>query len=92
MKGHKVSKNGTEYLKFQKLKVKLELGDAKIQLQNLFNGDYILGNETNRILNENSNEFLKEFQPILEDAIADLFTSLANKVTTHFAYKDLFPY
>jgi len=105
------------------MKFNLKIGQARIQLDNLFGGDPILGaskhlyvsillNEcqtheylikliflcfsklgrvSNEILNANSELFLDEIKPILTDALSDLFTTIANKITESFTYNELFP-
>ena len=51
----------------------------------------ILGEATNRLLGENSNLFIEELKPLMEDALSDLFTDIANKITLAFTYRELFP-
>ncbi|XP_077289009.1 protein takeout-like [Arctopsyche grandis] len=91
MKGHKIMRDGEEYLEFDKMKIKLTVGDAQIHLSNLFNGDPVLGEATNRIINENSKVFIGEISPVLEKSLAELFTDISNKITLKFTYKELFP-
>ncbi|XP_046420967.1 circadian clock-controlled protein daywake-like isoform X1 [Neodiprion virginianus] len=91
LRGHKVVRNEVEYLNFERMKLKIKIGEAKIHLSNLFGGDPILGPATNDILNTNSAVFVEELKPVLESSLADLFTDVANTVTTSFTYKELFP-
>lgn len=91
MRGHKETRGNDEYLKFDPFKVKLRVGHSSIFLTNLFDGDPILGPATNRVINENSQVFLEEIRPVLERSLADLFTDMANKITSKFTYKELFP-
>lgn len=92
MKGRKIMRDGEEYLEFDKMKIKLNVGDGEIRLTNLFNGDPILGEATNRIINDNSKIFINEISPVLEKSLADLFTDISNRITLKFTYKELFPY
>ncbi|XP_072935643.1 circadian clock-controlled protein daywake-like [Epargyreus clarus] len=91
MRGNKEKRGEDEYLKFDPFKVKLRVGQSSIYLTNLFDGDPVLGPATNRIINENSQVFLQEISPVLERSLADLFTEMANKITSKFTYKELFP-
>ena len=43
LSGHKVIIKGQEHLELDKMKLKLHVGDAQIELLNLFNGDPVLG-------------------------------------------------
>ncbi|XP_050665604.1 protein takeout-like isoform X2 [Leptidea sinapis] len=91
MKGHKEMRDGNEYLNFDPMKVKLRVGESFIYLTNLFDGDPVLGPATNRVINDNSQVFLQEISPVLEKSLADIFTEMANKITSKFTYKELFP-
>ncbi|XP_073947418.1 circadian clock-controlled protein daywake-like [Choristoneura fumiferana] len=91
MRGHKEKRGEEEFLKFDPFKVKLRVGQSSIFLTNLFDGDPVLGPATNRVINENSQLFLQEISPVLERSLADLFTEMANKITSKFTYKELFP-
>lgn len=91
MRGHKEKRGDDEYLNFEPMKVKLRVGESSIYLTNLFDGDPVLGPATNRVINENSQVFIQEISPVLEKSLADLFTEMANKITSKFTYKELFP-
>lgn len=91
MRGHKQKIGEDEHLQFDPFKVKLRVGQSSIYLTNLFDGDPVLGPATNRVINENSQVFLQEISPVLEKSLADLFTEMANKITSKFTYKELFP-
>jgi len=91
MKGDKVERNGAEYLLFEPLKCNIGLEHATIYLHNLFNGNQLLGNATNAVLNDNSDIFFEEIKPGLEKAIEERFTEMANKITLAFKYDELFP-
>lgn len=91
MKGDKIQKDGEEYLRFDKMKVRIHVGEAKLNLENLFGGDPVLGKVTNDILSDNSELFLNEIRPNLETSLAEKFTEIANKITLRFTYNELFP-
>ncbi|XP_071455745.1 protein takeout-like [Hetaerina americana] len=91
MPGNKIKRDGEEYLELEKMQMKIKVGKTQIRLSNLFDGDPILGEATNRILNENSKIFIEEISPVLEDTLANLFTAIANRITLTFTYKELFP-
>ncbi|KAG8221914.1 hypothetical protein J437_LFUL002473 [Ladona fulva] len=91
MPGKRIKRGNDEFLRLDKMQLKISIGKSKLQLSNLFDGDEILGAATNRILNDNSKVFLEEINPVLEDTLATLFTDIANKITLKFTYKELFP-
>lgn len=43
MRGYKTERDGVEYLNFDRMKLKINVGGGKIHLSNLFGGDPILG-------------------------------------------------
>lgn len=90
MKGNIIEQNGEQYLKFDKMKMRISLGEAKLYLGNLFSGGN-LGSVTNDIINQNTDLFLNEIRPSLENSLSDKFTEIANKITLKFTYKELFP-
>lgn len=92
MIGHKEKRGAEEFLHFDPFTVRLRVGQSSISLTNLFNGDPVLGPATNRVINENSQVFLQEISPVLEKSLADLFTEMANKITSKFTYQELFPW
>lgn len=91
MKGHKINKEGSDYLKFDKMRLRLNIGKSTLHLGNLFNNDPLLGRATNDIVNENSDLFINEIKPVLENSLAEKFTDIANKITLKFTYNELFP-
>lgn len=91
LKSHKVVRNNNTYIVFEKMKFDIKINKALINLDNLFGGDPILGPASNEVLNANSNYLIDELKPVLEDTLSDLFTNIANKITSRFTYNELFP-
>lgn len=91
MKGNRIKKNDEEYLEFGKMFLRLNLGKSTIHLGNLFAQDPILARATNDVISDNTDVFINEIKPVLESTLASKFTEIANKITTTFTYKELFP-
>lgn len=68
-----------------------EIGKISVRLDNLFNGDKVLGKATNDVLNENADVFLNDIRDSLHDTTSRRITNLANRITTKFDYNQLFP-
>lgn len=90
MKGNIIQQDGQDYLKFDRMKMRISLGIAKLHLGNLFSGGS-LGAITNDIINENTDLFLNEIRPSIENSLSEKFTEIANKITLKFTYQELFP-
>lgn len=91
LKSHKVIRNNQTHIIFEKMKFNIKINKAHINLDNLFNGDPVLGPASNEVLNANSDLLVDEIKPVLEDALSDLFTNISNKITEAFTYDELFP-
>jgi hypothetical protein len=73
------------------MRLKLHIGHSRISLGNLFHGDPVIGRATNDVINDNTDLFINEIKPVLENSLAEKFTDIANKITLKFTYKELFP-
>ncbi|XP_067614030.1 protein takeout [Eurosta solidaginis] len=79
------------YAKVKDVNIKYTLGDVKVHLSNLFNGDKALGDRMNAFLNENWNSLSNELSPLMEDAIANIVRSSAVKLFDTYSIDDLLP-
>lgn len=86
-----VNRDGQEFLDVEDIKWTIDAGHCSIYFNNLFGGDKILGDTTNRFLNANWREALKTYKYLPEEAFGVLFKDLTNKVLKHFPYKEIFP-
>lgn len=60
------------------------------RFENLFNGDPILGETTNRFMNENWQEIFNELKGSIFDAFSLITQTMLNDMWSHHDYKDLF--
>ncbi|KAF2888784.1 hypothetical protein ILUMI_17389, partial [Ignelater luminosus] len=91
LKGKIVAENNIKHLKFEKVKMKIGYASATIVLDNLFNGDPVLGKGANDAINDNIGVFFDELRPHFEELLSNTFTNIANNITEKFDYDDLFP-
>lgn len=61
-----------------------------MDFENLFNGDKLLSESTNRFLNENWTEILRELKPVLTKAIGGIYRAIADPIFNKFPYEELF--
>ncbi|KAJ4447904.1 hypothetical protein ANN_09913 [Periplaneta americana] len=73
-------KNGSSYFKSSKHHTTFEPTKATIYLENLFNGDRLLGNQMNELLTENWRAVFKDLEPPIAGAIADTIGNVVNTV------------
>lgn len=92
MKARKYLNNGVEFMKFDKFRIKIQPGfSRKIKLENLFQGNPTLEQIGNTFINENSEFFLSDIYPGVENSLSDLFTNVANQINAQASYDELFP-
>ncbi|KAF5272815.1 hypothetical protein FQA39_LY07842 [Lamprigera yunnana] len=91
MNGTHEFRKGVEYLKIFSTACSLEPKLVKIQFDNLFNGDKTLGDNVNKMLNDNWKEVFGEFKSAYEDAIAQYMHSISARVFDRVPLNDLFP-
>ncbi|EDX12736.1 GD20311 [Drosophila simulans] len=89
--GQEYKKNGANFLKINTVKVKYELSDVHIHLDNLFNGDKALGDRMNEFLNENWKALAEEVRPLMTKALVDILRASVDKLFASFSYDDLLP-
>lgn len=61
-----------------------------IYMENLFNGDKLLGDTTNQFLNENWRDIFNELQPAMLKAIGIMNLGVAKPVFDEVPYAELF--
>ncbi|GJQ77544.1 hypothetical protein Trydic_g20933 [Trypoxylus dichotomus] len=91
LSGERISKNGKKYLDFQNIDFELKLGDFKMQLDDLFVGNPELTVTTNRILNENSQSLLPDFEQICRNILSDFTLSSLRRIFRTFPLDVLLP-
>lgn len=92
MRATKYQKNGLTYLQFEKFVIKIQPGQVKeLRLTNLFQGNQVLEEIGNSFINGNSQFFLTDVYPGLEISLAEIFTNIANKLTSEATFDELFP-
>lgn len=85
------NETGIEYVKLGSLKIKGSVGGGRFHLENLFNGDRVLGDIGNTIINDNAQIFIDEMLPGFEKELAKKFTEIANDILTDVTYDEMFP-
>ncbi|BES95611.1 Hypothetical protein NTJ_08420 [Nesidiocoris tenuis] len=79
------------YVNVTEAQFPLEIKKLTMKLDNLFNGNKVLGENMNRFLNENWAEILKDIKPALSGALASLTTSVLENVARLVPFDLLFP-
>ncbi|XP_015366046.1 PREDICTED: protein takeout-like [Diuraphis noxia] len=88
--GKPVTRRGEEYMELESLDLKFSTSRLYIQLDNLFNGDQLLGNNMNMFMNQNWREILKDLQPAFESALGMAFQSVAHQFFYKVPYGKIF--
>ncbi|XP_062122916.1 protein takeout [Drosophila sulfurigaster albostrigata] len=91
MFGEEYTKNGATYLRIKDIKVKYDLQNVHMQLDNLFNGDKALGQRMNDFLNENWKSLAEEVRPLMTKVLVDILRASIDKLFNEFTYEQLLP-
>ncbi|KAG4080308.1 hypothetical protein HA402_010800 [Bradysia odoriphaga] len=83
--------SSSEIVKIQKIDIKIKLGSGSIKLRNLFNGDKVLGEAVNDVINDNFDLLSKDIVPLVERALQRTFKKLTNKISNRYTHAQLFP-
>lgn len=79
LKLNRVERNKKEHYKVDFISIEFNIGAAKVQLDNLFNGDEELSRSMNLFINENWRMVTAELRPTLEKTIAQILMEVADK-------------
>ncbi|XP_034479904.1 uncharacterized protein LOC117785782 [Drosophila innubila] len=91
MRGTRYLRNGLEYVKFTKMTMRIQFKDFKLQLDNLFNGNGVLGEAGNALINDNQDLYLNEIVPGLERGLSKKFLAVANEILASATFDEMFP-
>ncbi|VVC25556.1 Haemolymph juvenile hormone binding [Cinara cedri] len=83
-------KNGNTFLEIDNLSWKFTTSRLHMRLNNLFNGDKILGENMNLFLNENWTDLLNEMQPTFEEALRAALIAIAQQFFNRIPLNDIF--
>ncbi|KAK3918192.1 Protein takeout [Frankliniella fusca] len=86
----KKQSDGKDYMKITDSNLRFDTTRVYVRLENLFNGDKLLGENMNRFINENWREVTQEIGPTIANAVADVFhqilTNISDLVPWEYAY------
>lgn len=80
LEGDFVDHNNKKYIVLKQFKTDVTMDKFTIKLENLFNGNKLLGDAMNQLLNENWSELYKELAPAFVDVFGKNIMNGANKV------------
>lgn len=86
-----IKREKQEYMHPKKGNIDYTTSRLYTNLENLFNGDRLLGPQTNKFLNENWEELSKDVGPSVTGALAEVIYSLTKNVCQLVPYNEIFP-
>lgn len=78
-----------QYLDVNDVKVDMNIGDASVNLDNLFNGDAELGSMMNKFVNDNWREITAEIRPALAESTEHILRGMANRLSEMYSVDQL---
>ncbi|RZB40295.1 uncharacterized protein BDFB_013164 [Asbolus verrucosus] len=88
--GELFDRKGKTYMKFVNYTVTLRPEIVRFHFANLFNGDDRLGDEINKVINDNWSEVFTDVRDGYERSFGLIFQDLANRVFTRVPLKDIY--
>lgn len=88
--GKEVTRSGKTYVSIENLKLTFTTSRIHFDFQNLYNGDKLLGDSTNKFLNENWNDIFKEIKVNIFDAFGLIAENVVRNVFNKVPYQELF--
>lgn len=85
-----ITKNGKKYIQTDKFNLSFTTTRLRLQFDNLFNGDKVLGDNMNSFLNENWQDILGELKPSISYAMEKILESIVNRIFAKVPYSLLF--
>ncbi|KAJ6632998.1 Circadian clock-controlled protein daywake [Pseudolycoriella hygida] len=79
-----------DIVQIQKFDIKIKMGKGSIKLKDLFNGDKVLGEAINDVINDNFEILSKDIVPLVEKALQRTFKKIGNQIS-RYTYAELFP-
>ncbi|KAJ8939847.1 hypothetical protein NQ318_011855, partial [Aromia moschata] len=81
--------NGNVHFKIKSYKILLSLEDVHIHLENLFNGDTLLGDNMNKVLDEHGLDLFNDVKNHVEDSYGQLCKKVAMSLFDNIPVKEL---
>lgn len=85
-----MERRGVKFAKIENYKLRYQTQRSYYRLDNLFNGDKILGEQTNKFLDENWKEIDKDLGPAISETIAQICVQIASSLFDRIPYNQLF--
>ncbi|KAL1137935.1 hypothetical protein AAG570_009630, partial [Ranatra chinensis] len=86
-----VQRKGKEYMEFTEGEIIFKTGRTYFDLQNLFNGDKLLGENMNMFLNQHWEEVIKELGPVVAEAVSKIFSLMLSNIAQLVPYSEIYP-
>lgn len=89
-RGKPAEKDGEMFMKIKKMRMEFGATKMEVQFDNLFNGDKVLGDDMNRVMNENWKEIYAEVKKPVMKSFLDIYGKTMQKVFDTIPYNKLF--
>lgn len=89
-RGKPAEKDREIFMKIKKMRMEFNATKIQLQFDNLFNGDKVLGDDMNRVFNENWQEIYAEVKKPVMKSFLDIYGKTMQKVFDTIPYNKLF--
>ncbi|XP_045471923.1 protein takeout-like [Harmonia axyridis] len=88
--GRRIEKNGKTHLEIETINVKGDYGKPIFLFADLFENQEV-NDQTNKIINDNIVEIIKELEPVVNKVVIEIVQSLVSRVFVKYSFDELFP-
>lgn len=82
MHGEKYFRSGVEYLRMNKMDLKIKIVNMRLNFENLFKDDKRLNEVGNTLVNDNVDLFVKDIEPALESSLCKFSAKILKFLNT----------
>lgn len=83
--------NGVNKIRFQKFQMRVKIRDGKLHLDNLFNGDPVLGDFGNQFINTRTQVIIQHLEPEIEKDLTVTCSKLLATLFRDVTFDEVFP-
>lgn len=83
-------KDGKDHIKLDNYNIDVDIRDGHLQFDRLFGKNEELNVQTNKIINQNMADIIKEVKPVIIDILSQFVIGIGDRIFSKYSYDELF--
>lgn len=88
--GVRQKRKGKEYVAFNRVEAEYTYDTPVVHFEKMFGDNEELNEQTNKMINENMDELMVDFKPLVDESVNSFVTGIVVKVFNSFSVDELF--